>query len=143
MFLSIDGTFWVQLINFAVFYAILYAVFLRPVQRAIAKRREYIESLTHDYDKAQAEAAALRAQAEQLRTDARREADHVGTAARNDGGNQAANIASDYAQRVQTIVEDAHRAVAAELEAVRSTEAVAARELAEAIVGRVLPEARA
>lgn len=143
MFLSFDGTFWVQLVNFVIFYAILNVVFLRPVQRAIVKRREYIDSLTHDYDRAQAQASELRAEAEQVRAGARRESDHILAEARNDGGNEAAKIASDYAMRVQSIVEDAHRIVAGEVEAVRPREAALAGELAESIVGRVLPELRA
>jgi F0F1-type ATP synthase membrane subunit b/b' len=39
MFLSLDGTFWFQLVNFAIFFAILNVVFLRPVGEAIKKRR--------------------------------------------------------------------------------------------------------
>ncbi len=143
MFLSFDGTFWVQLINFAIFYVILTVVFLRPVQRAIAKRREYIDSLTSDYDRAQEEATQLRAQAEQIRTDARRQADHILTQNRASAGNEAAQIASDYAKRVQAIVEGAHSVVASEIEAIRPREDTLARELSESILGRVLPEARA
>jgi len=143
MFLSLDGTFWVQLINFAIFYAILYVVFLRPVQRAIAKRREYIEGLTHEYDRAQAQASELRAQAEQVRADARREADHLVAAARNEGGNEAAKLASDYGARVQAIVEGAHRTVESEVEAVRPRERAIAQDLADSIVGRLLPEIHA
>ena len=33
MFLSLDGTLVVQLINFAIFFALLSVVFLRPVGR--------------------------------------------------------------------------------------------------------------
>jgi len=143
MFLSLDGTLWIQLINFAVFYVILTVVFLRPVQRAIGKRREYIESLTSDYDRAQEEASKLRAQAEQIHADARRESDHILAQSRNQAGNEAAEIASDYAQRVQAIVESAHASVAKEIEAMRPREDAVVRELARSIVGRVLPEVRA
>ncbi len=143
MFLLPDGTFFVQLINFAIFYAILYVVFLRPVQRAIAKRREYIDGLTNDYDRAQAEANDLRAQAEAIRSDARREADHIMAAARNAAGNEAARMSSEYAQRVHTIVEGAHATVAQEVDAVRPREETLASELAAQIVGRVLPEIHA
>ena len=45
MFLSLDGTFWIQLINFAIFFAILNVVFMRPVGEAIKKRRAYIDSV--------------------------------------------------------------------------------------------------
>jgi len=140
MFLVPDGTFWIQLVNFAVFYAILYVVFLRPVQNAIAKRREYIESLTADYDRAQAEASSLRVEAEQIRADARRESDRILAAARNEGGNGAAAIASDYAAKVQSIVESAHATVASEVEAIKPRQGALAAELADRILGKVLPE---
>lgn len=143
MFLSFDGTFWVQLINFAIFYAILYVVFLRPVQRAIAKRREYIDGLTQDYDRAQAEATDLRAQAEAIRAEARRESDHILAAARNEAGNQAAHLSSEYSQRVKAIVERAHATVAQEVDAIRPREDAIASELAAQIVGRVVPELHA
>ena len=143
MFLLPDGTFFVQLINFAIFYAILNVVFLRPVQRAIAKRREYIEGLTSDYDRAQAEASDLRAQAEAIRANARRESDHILAAARNEAGNEAARMSSEYGQRVHAIVEGAHATVAQEVEAIRPREDALASELAVQIVGRVLPEIHA
>jgi len=38
-FLSVDGTLVVQLINFAIFFAVLNVVFLKPVAAAIRKRR--------------------------------------------------------------------------------------------------------
>jgi len=143
MFLAIDGTLWVQLLNFAVFFAILYVVFLRPVQRAIAKRRDYIDGLTRDYERAQAEATDLRAQAEAIRAEARREADHILATARNEAGNEAAQMSSDYAARVQAIVEKAHATVAQEVDAIRPREDALADDLARQIVERVLPEIHA
>lgn len=143
MFLSLDGTFWVQLINFAIFYAILHLVFLRPVQRAIANRREYIDGLTRDYDLAQAEATDLRAQAEAIHSDARRESDHILAVSRNEAGNEAARMSSDYAQRVHSVVEGAHATVAQEVDAIRPRQDAIASELAAQIVGRVLPEIHA
>jgi F-type H+-transporting ATPase subunit b len=140
MFLSLDGTFFVQLINFAIFFAILNVVFLRPVQRAIVKRREYIDSLTTDYDSAQAEANALRTQAEAIHADARREADRALAEARAAASNESARIAADANLRVQKIVEDAHAEVGRELESVRAREEQLAGELATTIVGKVLAE---
>jgi F-type H+-transporting ATPase subunit b len=140
MFLSLDGTFFVQLINFAIFFAILNVVFLRPVQRAISKRREYIDSLTTDYDRAQAEANALRSQAEAIHADARREADRLLAEARANAGNEAANVASDANARVAQIVESAHAQVEGELAGVRAREEQLAADLASSIVGKVLTE---
>jgi F-type H+-transporting ATPase subunit b len=143
MFLLPDGTFWVQLVNFAIFYAILNVVFLRPVQRAIAKRREYIDSLTSDYDRLQAEASELRAQAQKVHADARREADGMLAEARNAAGNRAAEIAAEASRRAREIVEAAHDQVESEISSARAGEHMITRALAEQILSRVIPEVRA
>lgn len=140
-FLAINGTLVVQLVNFAIFFAILNFVFLRPVGRAIAKRREYINSLVSDYDRYQEEARTLRAEAENVRVAARRDAEHRVAAARAAGSNEAAEVTSKYAQRAQTIVEEARRTAESELEAARVGEDTAVRELAALMVERVIPEA--
>jgi F0F1-type ATP synthase membrane subunit b/b' len=140
MFLSFDGTFWVQLINFVIFFAILNVVFMRPVQRAIASRREYIEGLTRDYDSAQMQASELRARAEQIKQDARREAEHVLSRERNEAGNEASRIAAEYGARASDVVEQAHATVVKEVEAVMPREDALASELAISVLARVLPE---
>lgn len=140
-FLSVDGTLIVQLINFAIFFAVLNVVFLRPVAGAIAERRAYINSLVSDYDRHQAEARSLRAEAEAIRVTARREAEHRVAAARARGSNEAAEIASRYAQQARKIIEDAHATAQAELEAARAGEGEAVRRLAGLMLERVLPEA--
>jgi F-type H+-transporting ATPase subunit b len=140
-FLSIDGTLVVQLINFAIFFAVLNVVFLRPVAAAIRRRREYINSLVSDYDRYQAEARHLRAQAESVRADARREAESLVTAARARASNEAAEISSSYARQAQEIVENAQDAARAELESARAGEDDAVRSVADYMLERVLPEA--
>jgi F-type H+-transporting ATPase subunit b len=140
-FLSIDGTLVVQLINFAIFFAVLNVVFLRPVVAAIARRREYIKSLVSDYNRYQAESLSLRAEAEAIRVAARREAEHRVATARGRGSNEAAETASRYARRAQSIVEEARRTAQAELDAARAGEAEAVRGLAGLMLHRVIPEA--
>lgn len=143
MFLSTDGTFWVQLINFGIFFAVLNWIFLRPVGNAIAKRRAYIDSLTTDYDRAQAEATELRNRAEALRSDARREAEATIGRSRADAQNEAAQMTSEYALRVSRIVEDAHRTVEGELAAVRPQQDALVQALAASIVEKIVPETAA
>jgi F0F1-type ATP synthase membrane subunit b/b' len=138
MFLKLDGTFIVQLINFAIFFAILNFVFIRPVSRAIVARREYINSVTNDYDRYQAEAKALRAQAESIRAAARREAEAALSKSRAEASNEAAAISVEYGQQATQTVEEAHRAVEAELQAARADEVQRARELADLMVERTL-----
>jgi F-type H+-transporting ATPase subunit b len=140
-FLSINGTLVIQLINFAIFFAVLNVVFLRPVGKAIAKRREYINGLVADYDRYQEQARNLREQAESIRLAARQQAEHRVSAARAAGSNEAAEMSSRYAQQAQSIVEESQRTAAAELEAARAGENDAVRSLAAFMLERVIPEA--
>lgn len=141
MFLKVDGTAIVQLVNFAIFFAILNVLFLRPVGKAIRQRREYINSVTNDYDRYQAEAASLRMQAESLRANARREAEHLLSKARSEAADRSSEISAQFAQEVTETVEGAHATVAAEVEAARIPQGEAARELADLMLTRALPEA--
>ena len=140
MFLKLDGTFVVQLINFAVFFALLNVVFIRPVGRAIMKRREYINSVTSDYDRYQAEAASRRSEAEAIRAAARREAEQTMAALRAQASNEAAALSADYNERASKIVATAHQTVAAELKAARANEQQTVAELAELMVSRAVAE---
>jgi len=140
-FLSIDGTLIVQLINFAIFFAVLNVVFLRPVGRAIAKRCEYIKSLVSDYDRYQEEAQSLRAQTEAVRVAARREAEHRVATVRAQASNEAAELSGRYAQQAQSVVEEAQRTAQAQLEAARAGESDVVRRLAKLMLARVVPEA--
>lgn len=141
MFLSVDGTLIVQLINFAIFLALLNVVFLRPVGRAIAKRRQYIDGLVSDYDTYQEEAQKLRAEAEAMRADARRQAEQTVAAARATASNEAAEISTRYAQQAKSTTDAARGAAAAELESARADENDAARRLADVMLERIVPEA--
>jgi F-type H+-transporting ATPase subunit b len=139
-FLCVNGTLVVQLINFAIFFAVLNVVFLRPVGAAIARRREYIKSLVSDYDQYQAEAQSLRAEAEAVRVAARREAEHRLATARAGASNEAAAISTDYASRAQTVVEDAQRTAQAEFDAARASESETVGKLVELVLQRIVPE---
>ena len=139
-FLSVDGTVFVQLINFAIFFAILNLVFMRPVARAIAKRREYINSVTSDYDRYQAEGTALRTQAEAIRAAARREAEQLAAQARAEASNESAALSTRYAQQASQAVDEARDAVESELQSARSDERRTVAELANEIFARALPE---
>jgi F-type H+-transporting ATPase subunit b len=141
MFLKLDGTFFVQLINFAIFFALLNVVFLKPVGNAIRKRREYINSLVAHYDLYREQAADLEAQAEATRATARRDAEGVLSKTRAEASNESAAIAEDYSRRAIEIIEGAHREVASELVAARERSRSTVRELADMMVERTLNEA--
>jgi F-type H+-transporting ATPase subunit b len=140
MFLEPDGTFWVQLINFAIFFALLTAVFYRPVSRAILARRKYINSVHADYEKYQTEGGKLRAEAEGVRAAARREAAATIAKAHAQASNRVAEITAKYAAQAQSAVEVAQKTVAGELSAARTGEEGLVRQLADLMVERTISE---
>lgn len=135
------GTLIVQFVNFVIFFAILNVVFIRPVSRAIVKRREYINSVTYDYDRYQAEAHQLRAQAESIRAAARREAEQLLAQERAKASNEAGAISAEASAKAMEIMAQAERTVAAELQAARANEPQTVRDLADLMVERALAEA--
>lgn len=140
MFLQPDGTFWVQLLNFVIFFALLNVVFLRPVGAAIKKRREYINSVTADYDTYTQEAASLQAQAEATRAAARRDAEQTLAKARAEVSNQTAALSTEYGEKAMQTVERAHETVQGELQAARAGEAKAVEDLANLMLDRTMSE---
>ncbi|HEX4012561.1 MAG TPA: ATP synthase F0 subunit B [Candidatus Cybelea sp.] len=140
-FLTVNGTIVVQLINFAIFFAVLSVVFLKPVASAIGRRRQYINSLVSDYDRYQAEAAGLRAQAEEIRANARRDAEQRVASQRAQASNETAEISSGYSAQAQEAVEKARATAREELDQARAGEKQAARSIADYMLERVVPEA--
>lgn len=140
MFLQPDGTFWVQLLNFAIFFALLNVVFLRPVGAAIKKRREYINSVTADYDTYTHDAAKLAAQAEATRAAARREAEQTLTKARAQISNETAALATEYGAKSMQTVEEAHATVQSELATARAGEGKTVEDLANLMLERTMSE---
>jgi len=138
MFLQIDATFWVQLVNFAIFFLIVRVVFLNPVGAAIRKRRAYIDGVQADYKEYGEEARALRAQAEAHRATARREAEERVTRARAEGERVAQGIGGDYGTRASAIAEDARKTVDGEIAAARAREPELAEGLARTLLERAV-----
>jgi F-type H+-transporting ATPase subunit b len=136
MLLSIDGTLVVQLLNFVVFLVILNAIFLRPVGRAIAARRAYIDGVGADIAQFEVNLKALRAQAVDKRADARRKADLRIAEQRAQAQSQAAAIVADHQVQATAIVAEAQATVGLEIAQARSSEAAIVEELAREMLGR-------
>jgi F-type H+-transporting ATPase subunit b len=132
------NTLIVQLINFAIFFALLNVLFLRPVGKAIRKRREYIDSVVSDYATYQSEAKTLREQAERVRAEARRTAEAHLAKARGEASNEAATISAGYNARTQSTVEEAHKRAGDALTAARTNEDALVDQLAGTMVDRAL-----
>jgi F0F1-type ATP synthase membrane subunit b/b' len=136
MFLSLDGTFWFQLVNFAIFFAILNVVFLRPVGEAIKQRRAYIEGVQSGYEKYKAQAGASRTEADQKRAVARRAADETIAKVRTAGENEAAAIVAGRTSEAQAIADLARATVATEVAAARAREGELSQALAKTLLER-------
>jgi F0F1-type ATP synthase membrane subunit b/b' len=136
MFLSLDGTFWIQLINFAIFFALLNVVFMRPVGEAIKRRRAYIDSVQSDLERHETQVRAIRAEAAQRRGAARRGADEAVARARVEAEEEVATLSGEAAARAAVISEKARHTVAAEIEAARAREGELAGTLAAAMLSQ-------
>jgi F-type H+-transporting ATPase subunit b len=141
MLLSLDGTLVVQLVNFLVFLVVLNGIFLKPVGAAIAKRRAYIDGVSSDIEQYESDVKLLRAQAEERRAAARREADAVIAQARSQGQTEAAAIGADYAARATELAAEAQATVGREIDQARANEQQIVESLADTLLNRALGSA--
>ena len=138
MFFRVDGTFFVQLVNFAIFFALLSVVFLRPVGEAIRKRRAYIDAIHHDYERDTRRARELRAEAEARRSAARRDAEERVVRSRAEANDAAQKTSAEYGDRAARLVADAQRTVGEEVATARSREAELAETLGRSLLERAV-----
>jgi F-type H+-transporting ATPase subunit b len=138
VFLQIDGTLIVQLVNFVVFIVLLDIVFLKPVGAAIAKRRAYIDGLKRDVEAAEMEIKTAHGTAEGRRAAARREAEAEITKARTAAQSEALALLSDYQSRASAIVEQAHEDVQREIAAVRASEPQVVESITQSMLDRAI-----
>jgi F0F1-type ATP synthase membrane subunit b/b' len=142
MFLALDGTFWFQLINFAIFYAILNVVFLRPIGNAIKERRSHIDGVQSDYERYEHLYQVLSAEAEAKRAAARREADETVAKARAAAETEAEAIALEQGAAAAALAGEAREIVAAEIATAKTRQEELSRSLADVLLKRALGSPR-
>lgn len=138
MFLQLDGTFWIQIINFFIFYAILNVVYIKPASAALRKRREYIDSVRNEYEAALREVDELKNAADEKRAEGRREGDHIAATIRNEAMKQAEEIVAKAQAEFSRIVEESETKVYREMSVARAEEQRLVRELADEMVERAV-----
>jgi F-type H+-transporting ATPase subunit b len=138
MLLSLDGTLVVQLVNFIIFLVILNVIFLRPVGRAIAARRAYIDKVGADIAQFEYDLKSLRMQADERRAAARRRADGVVAEARAEAQREAAAIIDEHQAQAGAIVEEAQATAALELAQARLSSAGVVESLAREMLERAV-----
>ncbi|GAC1549173.1 MAG: hypothetical protein NVS3B16_22720 [Vulcanimicrobiaceae bacterium] len=142
MFLTPDGTFWVQLINFAIFFAILNVVFLRPVGEAIKKRRAHIEGVQSDHDRYARQVAGFRSEADSKRAAARREAEETVAKAKAAAETEAASVVGVQGELAQGVVDEARAKIAGEVATARLREDELSQNLARTLLERAIGSTR-
>jgi F0F1-type ATP synthase membrane subunit b/b' len=142
MFLSLDGTFFFQLINFAIFYAILNVVFLRPVGNAIKERRAYIDGIKSDFERYEHQVQTISAQAEQQRAAARREADEMIAKVRAAAETEAESIGLEQSASAAALANEAREIVAAEVATAKTREEELSQGLARVLLERAVGNSR-
>lgn len=138
MLLSLDGTLFVQLVNFVVFLVILNVIFMKPVGAAIAKRRAFIDGISSDIQQFEKDLKALAAQADDRTAAARRSGDARMAEVRAEAQNAAAAIVADHQTQAATIVDEAQATVALEIAQARSTEPAVVESLARTMLERAV-----
>jgi F-type H+-transporting ATPase subunit b len=138
VFLQIDGTLIVQVVNFVLFIVLLNIVFLEPVGAAIAKRRAYIDGIKRDVEAVETEIRTAHGTAEARRAAARRQAEAEITKARAAAQTEALELVADYQSRASTIVEQAHQEVQREIAAVRASEPQVVESIAQSMLDRAI-----
>jgi F-type H+-transporting ATPase subunit b len=138
MLLSLDGTLFVQLINFIIFLLILNGIFLKPVGSAIAARRAYIDKVGADIAQFEYDLKSLRVQADEKRAAARRKADVTVAEARAEAQGEAAAIIADHQAQAGAIVAEAQATAGLELGQARMSGAAVIEALAHEMLGRAV-----
>lgn len=138
MLLSLDGTLVVQVVNFIVFLAILNVIFLRPVGRAIAERRAFINGIATDIERFEGEIKSLRGQAEERRAAARRDADRAIAEARAQAQNEATAIVAGYQEQANGMIAQSQATVALEATRARGQETELVDSLARTMLERAV-----
>jgi F-type H+-transporting ATPase subunit b len=137
-FLSLDGTFWVQIINFFIFYWILNIVYIKPASAALRERRKYIDSVINEYDAACRTAAELRAQADEKLAEGRREGEHLAATIRSEAMQRAEKLMAKAQAEFTQIVEEAQATAERETEAARAQADSLAKDLANDMLRRTI-----
>jgi F-type H+-transporting ATPase subunit b len=140
-FLVPNGTFWVELIAFAIMFFILAKYIVPPINRAMTNRQDAIRKQFTDLDQAKADAKSAEEEFRAQIADARHEAARIREEAREQGAAIIAEMREQAQAEAARIVEHAHSQIEADrLQAVTSLRAEVGS-LATDLAGRIVGEA--
>jgi len=143
-FLVPNGTFWVELIAFAIMFYLLAKFIVPPINRAMIRRQDAIRQQFADLDQARADAKSAEDEFRAQIADARREAARIREEAREQGAAIVAEMREQAQAEANRIVEHAHAQLEADRQqavtSLRAEVGTLATELASRIVGEALDD---
>jgi F-type H+-transporting ATPase subunit b len=143
-FLVPNGTFWVELIAFAIMFYLLAKFIVPPINRAMTRRQDAIRQQFADLDQARDDAKSAENEFRAQIADARREAARIREEAREQGAAIVAEMRDQAQAEANRIVEHAHAQLEADRQqavtSLRSEVGTLATELASRIVGEALDD---
>jgi F-type H+-transporting ATPase subunit b len=139
-----NGTFWEELIAFAIMFFILAKYIVPPINRAMTNRQDAIRKQFADLDEARDQAKSAEEEFRAQITEARHEAAKIREDAREQGAGIIAEMREQAQAEAARIVEHAHTQIEADRQqavtSLRSEVGALATELAGRIVGESLED---
>lgn len=139
-FLVPNGTFWVELIAFALMFAILAKYVVPPINRAMTARQEAIRQQFSDLEQAKQDANDAEAEFKAQIADARHEAARIREEAREQGAVIIAELREQAQAEANRIVEHAHTQIEADRKAAVASLRAEVGTLATTLAGRIVGE---
>jgi F-type H+-transporting ATPase subunit b len=140
-FLVPNGTFWVELIAFAIMFFILAKYIVPPINRAMTARQDAIRKEFADLDQARADAKSAEEEFRAQIADARHEAAKIREEAREQGAAIIAELREQAQTEAARIVEHAHAQIEADRQQAVTSLRAEVGTLATDLAGRIVGEA--
>jgi F-type H+-transporting ATPase subunit b len=140
-FLVPNGTFWVELIAFAIMFYILAKYIVPPINRAMTARQDAIRKQFTDLDQAKADAQSAEEEFRAQIADARHEAARIREEAREQGAAIIAEMREQAQAEASRIVEHAHNQLEADRQQAVTSLRAEVGSLATDLAGRIVGEA--
>jgi F-type H+-transporting ATPase subunit b len=139
-FLVPNGTFFVELIAFAIMFFIIARYIVPPINRAMTARQDAIRKEFADLDQARAEARAAEEEFRAQIADARHEAARIREEAREQGAAIIAEMREQAQAEASRIVEHAHTQIEADRQQAVTSLRAEVGALATSLAGRIVGE---
>ncbi|WP_310962664.1 F0F1 ATP synthase subunit B [Nocardioides terrisoli] len=139
-FLVPNGTFWVELIAFAIIVFILAKWVIPPINKAMTARQEAIRKQFADLDAAKSEAHSAEERYKSQLEEAKHEAARIREEARDQGAQIVADARAKAEQEAQRIIEHAHAQIEADRQHAVTTLRGEVGTLATQLAGRIVGE---